>query len=117
MPIIPENYVHTRSTPFWDSCSIPEKLSGRYTTKPSVYGRICVMQGQIIGRVFSATQPGTSEEIWVVKAGEFFVLKPENWYEMDAFSEGVYFNLDFFVDPAVVLTGSGIGQVLITREV
>lgn len=45
MPIIPENYVHTRSTPFWDSCSIPEKLSGRYTTKPSVYGRICVMQG------------------------------------------------------------------------
>lgn len=43
---IPENFVHTRSTPFWNKDTAPKALFTHHNTKASVYGRLSVMQGR-----------------------------------------------------------------------
>ena len=44
---IPENFVHTRSTPFWNKETAPKALFTHHNTKAGVYGRLSVMQGAV----------------------------------------------------------------------
>lgn len=44
---IPENFVHTRATPFWNKESAPKALFTHHNTKAGVYGRLSVMQGAV----------------------------------------------------------------------
>lgn len=46
---IPQNYIHTRSTPFWNKASAPAGIFERHLdkgTRPGVYPRLSVMQGR-----------------------------------------------------------------------
>lgn len=46
---IPQNYIHTRSTPFWNKQTAPAGIFERHLdkgTRPGVYPRLSVMQGR-----------------------------------------------------------------------
>jgi len=102
---IPENFVHTRSTPFWNKETAPKALFTHHNTKAGVYGRLSVMQGAVRYFGFAdgdATEPDLEV---VIEAGSFELL-----------TEDTYFNIDFFADPAVTLSGAGIGKVVNTHK-
>lgn len=45
---IPQNHIHTRSTPFWNKETAPAGIFERHLdkgTRPGVYPRLSVMQG------------------------------------------------------------------------
>ena len=99
---IPENFVHTRSTPFWDKDSAPKALFNHHNTKASVYGRLSVMQGAV--RYFGfpdadATEPDLEQ---VIEAGSFGISPPEKWHRIELLTDDTYFNIDFFVEPDVL---------------
>ncbi len=46
---IPQNHIHTRSTPFWNKETAPAGIFERHLdkgTRPGVYPRLSVMQGR-----------------------------------------------------------------------
>lgn len=46
---IPQNYIHTRSTPFWNKQTAPAGIFERHLdkgTRPGVYPRLSVMLGR-----------------------------------------------------------------------
>ena len=47
---IPQNYIHTRSTPFWNKQTAPAGIFDRHLdkgTRPGVYPRLSVMHGAV----------------------------------------------------------------------
>ena len=78
---IPENFVHTRSTPFWNK--------------------------------ETATEPDLEV---VIEAGSFGISPPQKWHRIELLTDDTYFNIDFFADPAVTLSGAGIGKVVNTHK-
>ena len=90
---IPENFVHTRSTPFWNKETAPKALFTHHNTKAGVYGL----------------------EV-VIEAGSFGISPPQKWHRIELLTEDTYFNIDFFADPAVTLSGAGIGKVVNTHK-
>lgn len=42
-------------------------------------------------------------ETLIIEAGHFAVFPPETWHLIEAVSDEVVFNVDFFVDPQVLL--------------
>ena len=95
---IPENFVHSRSTPFWNQAH--------------VYGRLSVMQGAV--RYFGfpdgdATEPDVEV---VIEAGSFGISPPQKWHRIELLTDDTYFNIDFFADPDATLEGKGLGKVV-----
>jgi tellurite resistance-related uncharacterized protein len=59
---IPENFVHTRATPFWNKETVPKALLTHHNTKAGVYGRLSVMQGAV--RYFGLLMATRPNRIW-----------------------------------------------------
>ncbi|HHG8780283.1 DUF1971 domain-containing protein [Enterobacter hormaechei] len=113
---IPENFVHTRSTPFWNKETAPQALFTHHNTKAGVYGRLSVMQGAVRYFGFAdgdATEPDLDV---VIEAGSFGISPPQKWHRIELLTDDTYFNIDFFADPAVTLSGAGIGKVVNTHK-
>lgn len=64
---IPENFVHSRSTPFWNKDTAPKALFTHHNTKAHVYGRLSVMQGAV--RYFDSltVMPPNQMSNWLLK--------------------------------------------------
>lgn len=113
---IPENFVHTRSTPFWTKDTAPKALFTHHNTKAGVYGRLSVMQGAV--RYFGFADGDATERDLelVIEAGTFGISPPQKWHRIELLTDDTYFNIDFFADPAVTLQGAGIGKVVNTHK-
>ncbi|XPE23612.1 DUF1971 domain-containing protein [Shigella sonnei] len=78
---IPQNYIHTRSTPFWNKQTAPAGMFERHLdkgTRPGVYRRLSVMHGAV---KMSATLMNTGaepDEVILIAAGQFAVFPPES---------------------------------------
>ena len=82
--IIPTHYVHTRTTPLWTKETAPAAIWRRHLdagTRQGVYPRLAVMQGAI--RYY-----GYADET-----------------SIEALSEDTVFNVDFYVDPDILIEG------------
>ncbi|WP_112198546.1 DUF1971 domain-containing protein [Rahnella sp. NRRL B-41462] len=104
--VIPENYVHTRTTPFWTKKTAPVSIWQRHLdagTRQGVYPRLSVMQGAI--RYYGYTDETSPEpvEMLTIEVGEFGVFPPEKWHRIEALFDDTVFNVDFFVDPRVLI--------------
>lgn len=91
---IPENFVHTRSTPFWNKETAPKALFTHHNTKAGVYGRLSVMQGAVRYFGFAdgdATEPDLEV---VIEAGSFGISPPQKWHRIELLTEDTYFNID-----------------------
>ncbi len=77
---IPQNHIHTRSTPFWNKETAPAGIFERHLdkgTRPGVYPRLSVMQGAVKYLGYADEHCSEPEEIMVINAGEFGVFPPE----------------------------------------
>ncbi|QIX94277.1 DUF1971 domain-containing protein [Cedecea sp. FDAARGOS_727] len=116
MNIIPQSYLHTRSTPFWTKDTAPQALFTHHNTKAGVSGRLSVMKGAVKYFGFpdaEATQPDM--EI-VIEAGTFGISPPQKWHRIELLTEDTYFNIDFFAAPDAALEGAGLGKVVNTHK-
>ncbi|RWR02221.1 tellurite resistance protein [[Pantoea] beijingensis] len=106
--IIPENYVHTRTTPLWTKDTAPPSIWKRHLdsgTRQGVYPRLSVMQGAI--RYYGYVDEISPEpiETLTIEAGQFGVFPPEKWHRIEALSNDTLFNVDFYVDPRILIEG------------
>ncbi|EDU8470875.1 DUF1971 domain-containing protein [Salmonella enterica subsp. enterica serovar Saintpaul] len=107
---IPQNHIHTRSTPFWNKETAPAGIFERHLdkgTRPGVYSRLSVMQGAVKYLGYADEHCSEPEEIMVINAGEFGVFPPEKWHNIEVMTDDTYFNIDFFVAPEVLMEGEG----------
>ncbi|RPE03669.1 DUF1971 domain-containing protein [Candidatus Pantoea deserta] len=105
---IPEHFVHTRSTPFWNKESVPNALLTRHNTKKGVFGRLSVMRGAVKYIGYASEKASEHEMTLIVNAGEFGISPPQYWHRIELLTDDSCFNIDFFADPDVALTGKGI---------
>ncbi|MFY9996316.1 MAG: DUF1971 domain-containing protein [Leclercia sp.] len=113
---IPDNFVHTRATPFWNKETAPKALLTHHNTKAGVYGRLSVMQGAVKYVGFpdaTATEPDREQ---VIEAGTFGISPPQKWHRIELLTDDTYFTIDFFADPDVTLSGAGLGKVVNTHK-
>ena len=92
--IIPTHYVHTRSTPLWTR-----------ETAPASIWRLSVMQGAIRYLGYADETSPEPVETLTIEAGQFGVFPPEKWHCIEALSEDTVFNVDFYVDPKILIEG------------
>jgi tellurite resistance-related uncharacterized protein len=106
--VIPTNYIHTRSTPFWTKETAPASIWKRHLdagTRQGVYPRLSVLQGTICYYSYAdETSPDAIEKL-VINAGEFAVFPPETWHNIEALSDDTIFSVDFYVDPKILIEG------------
>lgn len=113
---IPDNFVHTRATPFWNKETAPKALLTHHNTKAGVYGRLSVMQGAVKYFAFpdaTSTEPDREQ---VIEAGTFGISPPQKWHRIELLTDDTYFTIDFFADPDVTLSGAGLGKVVNTHK-
>ncbi|MCS3432716.1 DUF1971 domain-containing protein [Klebsiella sp. BIGb0407] len=106
--VIPTNYVHTRTTPFWTNVTAPASIWQRHLdtgTRQGVYPRLSVMQGAICYYGYADETSPEPIETLIIKAGQFGVFPPECWHRIEALSDDTVFNVDFYVDPAILIEG------------
>ncbi|QGU89835.1 DUF1971 domain-containing protein [Erwinia sorbitola] len=113
---IPKNYIHTRSTPFWDKNTVPKALLTHHNTKKGVYARLCVMQGAVKYYGFASADEAEPEIEIIIQAGHFGISPPEYWHHIRLLTDDTFFNIDFFAQPDQPLDGAGIGQVVNTSR-
>ncbi|MBV7404673.1 DUF1971 domain-containing protein [Enterobacter sp. ENT03] len=106
--IIPPNYIHTRSTPFWTKETAPASIWRRHLdagTRQGVYPRLSVMRGVI--RYYGYADETSPEilETLTINAGEFGVFPPEKWHNIEALTDDTVFCVDFYVDPEILIAG------------
>ncbi|EOC1566310.1 DUF1971 domain-containing protein [Cronobacter dublinensis] len=109
---IPQHYVHTRATPFWNKETAPAALFTHHNTRAGVYGRLSVMQGAVKYYGFADGDAKTPDMEVLIEAGQFGISPPQKWHRIELLTEDTYFNIDFFADPDITLQGTGIGQVV-----
>jgi tellurite resistance-related uncharacterized protein len=44
-------------------------------------------------------------ETLTIEAGQFGVFPPEKWHRIEALTEDTVFNVDFYVDPQILIEG------------
>ncbi|GKX56605.1 hypothetical protein SOASR030_27170 [Leminorella grimontii] len=116
MTRIPENFMHTRATPFWDKDTVPKALLAHHNTKAGVYGRLSVMRGAVKYFGFSDADAAEPDLELVIEAGSFGISPPQKWHRIELLTEDTYFNIDFFAQPDSDLSGAGLGKVVNTHR-
>ena len=104
---IPQHFVHTRSTPFWNRESVPKALLTHHNTRAGVYGRLSVMCGAVKYFGFASENETAHETEVTIHAGQFGISPPQYWHRIALLTDDTCFNIDFFADPDVALTGNG----------
>ncbi|HFV8581010.1 TPA: DUF1971 domain-containing protein YeaR [Escherichia coli] len=101
---IPQNYIHTRSTPFWNKQTAPAGIFERHLdkgTRPGVYPRLSVMHGAVKYLGYADEHSTEPDQVILIEAGQFAVFPPEKWH-----------NIDFFVAPEVLMEGAQQRKVI-----
>ncbi|MGD2708559.1 DUF1971 domain-containing protein [Escherichia coli] len=96
---IPQNYIHTRSTPFWNKQTAPAGIFERHLdkgTRPGVYPRLSVMHGAVKYLGYADEHSAEPDQVILIEAGQFAVFPPEKWHNIEAMTDDTYFNIDFF---------------------
>lgn len=104
--IIPAHFVHTKSTPFWTEDTAPAGIWKRHLdagTRQGVYPRLSVMQGGIRYYGYADETSPEPVEVLTINAGEFGVFPAEKWHRIEALTDDTVFNVDFFVDPQILM--------------
>lgn len=104
---IPENFVHTRSTPFWNKKSVPKALLTHHSTKKGVFGRLSVMRGAVKYFGFASEKETEPEMALTISAGQFGISPPQYWHRIELLTDDTCFNIEFFASPDIPLTGKG----------
>ena len=101
-------YLHVRTTPPWTNETAPPLLWQRHLdagTRQGVNPRLSVMQGTIRYYGYADETSPEPVETLTIEAGQFGVFPAEKWHRIEALSDDTVFNVDFWVDPKVLIEG------------
>ncbi|MEG7585576.1 DUF1971 domain-containing protein YeaR [Citrobacter braakii] len=116
---IPQNHIHTRSTPFWNKETAPAGIFERHLdkgTRAGVYPRLSVMQGAVKHLGYADEHSPEPVEVMIIEAGQFGVFPPEKWHNIEVMTDDTYFNIDFFVAPEVLMESANQRKVVRTGK-
>jgi tellurite resistance-related uncharacterized protein len=83
---IPPDAVSYQRTRDFSEATLPAALRRRHTTKPGVWGRICVVQGSLL---YCILEPRLEEH--VLSPGQAGVVEPEIPHEVEPVGEVRFF--------------------------
>ena len=76
MPTIPSDYVNYKSTPIFTPNNIPKMFLHLHNTREGVYGKICVLQGQLKFYGFTDRKGDIEQEI-IIDSGDCAISPPQ----------------------------------------
>ena len=95
MKKIPENYVNYKSTAVLDKNNVPKMFLHLHNTRAGVYGKICVLSGELKFFGFADRRAEVESEI-IIKAGDTAISPPEYWHKVEFLTEQTKFRVDFY---------------------
>ncbi|WP_281561571.1 DUF1971 domain-containing protein [Thalassomonas sp. RHCl1] len=95
MSAIPEDYVNYKSTQEMTVDNVPKMFLHLHNTRAGVYGKICVLNGQLKFYGFADRRGDVEQEI-IIEAGDFAVSPPEYWHKVEFLSDTTRFRVDFY---------------------
>ncbi|PST93848.1 cytoplasmic protein [Photobacterium sp. NCIMB 13483] len=95
MTTIPSDYVNYKSTPIFTPENIPKMFLHLHNTRAGVYGKICVLQGQLKFYGFK-DQRGDIEQEIVVNAGDMAISPPQYLHKVEFLTEDTQFQVRFY---------------------
>jgi len=95
MSAIPDDYVNYKSTQVMTPNNVPKMFLHLHNTRAGVYGKICVLSGELKFYGFTDRRGEVEQEI-TIKAGEHAVSPPEYWHKVEFLTEGTQFKVDFY---------------------
>ncbi|KJG55948.1 DUF1971 domain-containing protein [Photobacterium kishitanii] len=95
MATIPSDYVNYKSTPIFTPENIPKMFLHRHNTRVGVYGKICVLQGQLKFYGFRDRRGEVEQEI-IINAGDIAISPPQYWHKVEFLTEETQFQVRFY---------------------
>lgn len=88
-PVLPGNVQKYAETPVFSETSVPEKLLGLHDTKPGVWGRIVVLEGQLDYII-----PGPPEQRFRLSPEQHGIIQPTELHRVASVG-AVLFKVEF----------------------
>ncbi|WP_256383941.1 DUF1971 domain-containing protein [Photobacterium toruni] len=95
MSTIPNDYVNYKSTPIFTPENIPKMFLHLHNTRANVYGKICVLQGQLKFYGFK-DQRGDIEQEIIIHAGDTAISPPQYWHKVEFLTAETQFQVRFY---------------------
>lgn len=95
MTMIPKDYVNYKSTPIFTAENIPKMFLHHHNTRAGVYGKICVLQGQLKFYGFSDRRSDIEQEI-IIYAGDSAISPPQYWHKVEFLTDDTQFQVCFY---------------------
>lgn len=93
--VIPAHFKHYKTSVEFTAQNIPKTLLHRHNTKEGVFGRVCVIEGQLrcIGFV---DKRGEVEQDHTLSAGEYWICAPQYWHQVELIMPNTRFYIEFY---------------------
>jgi tellurite resistance-related uncharacterized protein len=95
MMMIPNNYIHYKTTPLFTKSNIPKLFLFAHNTKAGVFGKICVCYGSLKFYGFSERR-GLIEKEVIVAENECVISPPEYWHKVEFLTDDTEFKVEFY---------------------
>jgi tellurite resistance-related uncharacterized protein len=92
---IPTDFVNYKTTFLMNKGNIPKLFLFEHNTKAGVYGKICVVVGELKFSGYKKRRGEIEQEIRI-KAGDCAVSPPEYWHKVELLTEDTEFNVKFY---------------------
>ncbi|MAW81462.1 MAG: tellurite resistance protein [Parvularcula sp.] len=89
-PVLPSGVEKYAETPVFSETSVPEKLLGLHDTKPGVWGRIVILEGQLDYII-----PGPPEQHYRLSTEQNGIIRPTELHRVVPVG-AVRFKVEFF---------------------
>lgn len=87
---LPKTVIKYAESPEFTEKTVPQKLTTLHDTKESVWGRICVLSGELIYII-----PGHPDYSETIKAGNFGTIRPTELHRVEI-TGPVRFKVEFY---------------------
>lgn len=95
MTTIPSDYVNYKSTPIFTPNNIPKMFLHLHNTRAGVYGKICVLQGQLKFYGFTDRKGDIEQEV-IIDSGDYAISPPQYWHKVEFINDNTEFQVQFF---------------------
>ena len=90
MRALPKDYASYKQTPVFDEKSIPQGLLNAHQTKSGTWGKIIVLEGQLMYRILDPKM-----EEYILDVNRLGIVEPEVLHEVEPMGK-VSFYVDFY---------------------
>lgn len=109
--LIPDDFVNYKTTFMMNKDNIPKLFLFEHNTKAGVYGKICVVTGELKFSGFKTRRGDVEQEI-TIKAGDFAISPPEYWHKVELITEDTEFEVKFYAQKDSEIVQKNLSDVM-----